>query len=149
VLFHVTANAEWSNLPLSGLFVQMLRRIVALSAGIQGVEGEAPLAPIETLDGFGRLGPAPPAAAAIPAAQIEATVPSPRNPPGWYGTPGQDPSSIAYRGRSTLAAPSPRSAPRRRRPRAPHCSASAACRPSATSAPGCWPPPCCCSPPTC
>jgi hypothetical protein len=97
VLFHVTANAEWSNLPLSGLFVQMLRRIVALSAGIQGAEGEAPLAPIETLDGFGRLGPAPPAAAAIPAAQIEATVPSPRNPPGWYGTPGQDPSSIAYR----------------------------------------------------
>jgi hypothetical protein len=97
VLFHVTANAEWSNLPLSGLFVQMLRRIVALSAGIQGAEGEAPLAPIETLDGFGRLGPAPPAAAAIPAAQIEATTPSPRNPPGWYGTPGQDPSAIAYR----------------------------------------------------
>ncbi|MFC7544156.1 hypothetical protein ACFQU2_38625 [Siccirubricoccus deserti] len=73
VLFHVTANAEWSNLPLSGLFVQMLRRIVALSAGIQGAEGEAPLAPLETLDGFGRLGAAPPAAAAIPAAQIDAT----------------------------------------------------------------------------
>ena len=57
VLFHVTANAEWSNLPLSGLFVQMLRRIVALSAGVAGTEGEAPLAPVETLDGFGRLGP--------------------------------------------------------------------------------------------
>ncbi|MCL7405176.1 DUF4159 domain-containing protein [Paradonghicola geojensis] len=27
VLFHVTANAEWSNLPLSGLFVQMLERL--------------------------------------------------------------------------------------------------------------------------
>ena len=26
VLFHVTANADWSNLPLSGLFVEMLRR---------------------------------------------------------------------------------------------------------------------------
>ncbi len=97
VLFHVTANAEWSNLPLSGLFVQMLRRIVALSAGISGSEGEAPLAPIETLDGFGRLGPAPPAAAAIPATQIEATTPSPRHPPGWYGTPGSDPSAVAYR----------------------------------------------------
>ena len=33
VLFHVTANADWSNLPLSGLFVDMLRRLVALSAG--------------------------------------------------------------------------------------------------------------------
>ena len=97
VLFHVTANAEWSNLPLSGLFVQMLRRIVALSAGIAGAEGEAPLAPLETLDGFGRLGPAPPAAAAVPAAQIEATLPSPRHPPGWYGTPGQDAASLAYR----------------------------------------------------
>ena len=28
VLFHVTANAEWSNLPISGLFVQMLDRLV-------------------------------------------------------------------------------------------------------------------------
>ena len=31
VLFHVTADTTWSNLPLSGLFVDMLRRIVALS----------------------------------------------------------------------------------------------------------------------
>ena len=29
VLFHVTADTTWSNLPLSGLFVDMLRRIVA------------------------------------------------------------------------------------------------------------------------
>ncbi len=27
VLFHVTANAEWSSLPLSGLFVEMLERL--------------------------------------------------------------------------------------------------------------------------
>ena len=33
VLFHVTANAEWSNLPLSGLFVDMLRRLTRLGAG--------------------------------------------------------------------------------------------------------------------
>jgi len=32
VLFHVTANAEWSTLPLSGLFVQMMERL-AVSAG--------------------------------------------------------------------------------------------------------------------
>ena len=31
ILFHVTANSDWSNLPLSGLFVEMLRRISALS----------------------------------------------------------------------------------------------------------------------
>ncbi len=89
VLFHVTANADWSNLPLSGLFVDMLRRLVALSAGVQGNEGEAPLAPLEILDGFGRLGAAPPAAAPIPANRVEETAASPRHPPGWYGSPGQ------------------------------------------------------------
>ena len=31
VLFHVTANAEWSSLPLSGLFVQMLERMAVAS----------------------------------------------------------------------------------------------------------------------
>ena len=34
VLVHTTANADWSNLALSGLFVQMLRRIVAMSQGV-------------------------------------------------------------------------------------------------------------------
>lgn len=88
VLFHVTANADWSNLPLSGIFVDMLRRLVALSAGVQGAEGEAPLAPLELLDGFGQLGAPTPAAAPIPANQVEETVASPRHPPGWYGSPG-------------------------------------------------------------
>ena len=69
VLFHVTANADWSDLPLSGLFVDMLRRLVALSAGVAAGEDAdgPPLAPAETLDGFGQLGPPPPAAAALPA----------------------------------------------------------------------------------
>lgn len=113
VLFHVTANAEWSDLPLSGLFVQMLRRVVGLSAGIQGNEGEAPLAPLETLDGFGRLGPATPAAAPLPAARIEETPPSPQHPPGWYGQRGQDASQAAYRRALNLggAVPPPRAAP--------------------------------------
>ena len=34
ILFHVTANSDWSNLPLSGLFVEMLRRISALGTGV-------------------------------------------------------------------------------------------------------------------
>jgi len=33
VLFHVTADAEWSSLPLSGLFVEMLGRLMALAPG--------------------------------------------------------------------------------------------------------------------
>ena len=55
VLFHVTANADWSNLPLSGLFVDMLRRLVALSAGVATTADTTVLAPAETLDGFGLL----------------------------------------------------------------------------------------------
>ncbi|MBR0653439.1 hypothetical protein GXW78_27600, partial [Roseomonas terrae] len=89
VLFHVTANAEWSNLPLSGLFVDMLRRLVALSSGVQGSDGEAPLAPLEILDGFGRLGAPSPAAAPLPANRVEETAASPRHPPGWYGSAGR------------------------------------------------------------
>jgi hypothetical protein len=58
-LFHVTANAEWSSLPLSGLFVQMLERLSISSASSS--DTHAVLAgrvwmPERVLDGFGRLG---------------------------------------------------------------------------------------------
>ncbi len=58
VLFHVTANAEWSTLPLSGLFVQMLERLAVSSAvaapdaaDLEGTVWE----PLRLLDGFGQL----------------------------------------------------------------------------------------------
>jgi hypothetical protein len=87
VLFHVTANADWSDLPLSGLFVDMLRRLVALANGVAGDEqaGGAVLAPVETLDGFGQLGAPPPAAAALTGAELAAAAASPKHPPGLYG----------------------------------------------------------------
>jgi hypothetical protein len=86
VLFHVTGNADWSDLPLSGLFVDMLRRLVALAAGVAGdAGGNVPLAPVETLDGFGQLAPPPIAAAALTASEIAGAVASPRHPPGLYG----------------------------------------------------------------
>ncbi len=58
VLFHVTANAEWSSLPLSGLFVQMLERLAVSSAvalpDLAEMEGTT-WQPIQVLDGFGQL----------------------------------------------------------------------------------------------
>jgi hypothetical protein len=58
VLFHVTANAEWSSLPLSGLFVSMLERLAVSSSAAQpkaeDLEGTT-WTPVEVLDGFGRL----------------------------------------------------------------------------------------------
>ena len=58
VLFHVTANAEWSNLPLSGLFVRMLERLAVSS--ITATPEASELAgttwqPAKVLDGFGQL----------------------------------------------------------------------------------------------
>ena len=37
----MTADTTWSNLPLSGLFVDMLRRIVALAGAPDDVGAEA------------------------------------------------------------------------------------------------------------
>jgi hypothetical protein len=86
VLFHVTANADWSDLPLSGLFVEMLRRLVALSAGVAGAApGNPTLAPASTLDGFGQMVDPPSTAAALPADAVAATPASPHHPPGLYG----------------------------------------------------------------
>jgi uncharacterized protein DUF4159/aerotolerance regulator-like protein len=103
VLFHVTANSDWSNLPLSGLFVEMLRRAITLGPSQIGAEsGEdgasieaaaAPasttaLAPIQTLDGFGQLVPPPLRAAPIAPDKLDTTVPGPDHPPGYYGPSG-------------------------------------------------------------
>ena len=49
VLFHVTANAEWSTLPLSGLFVQMLERL-AVSSTPDAVTAEDLAGTVWTVD---------------------------------------------------------------------------------------------------
>ncbi len=87
VLFHTTANADWSNLALSGLFIDMLRRLVRLSAGVAGSAGNTPLAPAETLDAFGVLSPPPASAIPLAANAFATTQVSPRHPPGLYGPP--------------------------------------------------------------
>ncbi len=111
VLFHITANSDWSNLPLSGLFVEMLRRIATLgvSGGIAvgGAETMAApaarsastpetaevLAPTQVLDGFGTLRPPTPTAQAIPARNIDTATPSLDHPPGYYG-PAASPRAL-------------------------------------------------------
>jgi hypothetical protein len=108
VLFHVTANSDWSNLPLSGLFVEMLRRVTTLGklAGRRGGEAnvnatgtqesqraDMVLSPFQVLDGFGLLRPPPPTAQPIAAKDIATVQPSPDNPPGYYG-PQDAPSAL-------------------------------------------------------
>ncbi len=86
VLFHTSANAGWSTLPLSGVFVQMLERITLMSRAAVAHAGSAPLAPLEVLDGFGRLGPPPASAHSIDSLAFTETAAGPLHPPGFYGS---------------------------------------------------------------
>ncbi|MEM7444280.1 MAG: DUF4159 domain-containing protein [Pseudomonadota bacterium] len=85
ILVHTTAGPDWSNLPLSGLFVDMLRRIVALSAGVAEDTQSVALRPISVLDGFGRLNDAGGTAMPIGAGDFADTLAAPGHPPGVYG----------------------------------------------------------------
>jgi hypothetical protein len=95
VLFHVTADTTWSNLPISGLFVDMLRKIVDLSttlakpATINAAESQKAesVPPASILDGFGVLGAPPPTAKPVPVNFTGAA--SAEHPPGFYGPPDQ------------------------------------------------------------
>ncbi|WP_182085458.1 DUF4159 domain-containing protein [Aureimonas sp. ME7] len=89
VLFHTTAEATWSNLPISGAFVDMLRRIVTLSRGAVdtgGMAGEASLAPYRTMDGNARLLQPGPEIQPLVIRGGQSPAPSVQNPPGLYGT---------------------------------------------------------------
>jgi hypothetical protein len=101
VFFHVTANSDWSNLPLSGLFVEMLRRITSLgrlgggkdALAAEGRDTEAAataevLSPLQVLDGFGLLKNPPPTTQGIAASKIAEARPNAENPPGYYGPAG-------------------------------------------------------------
>ena len=89
ILFHVPADTSWSNLPLSGTFVEMLKRIVAFSSGAGGATRNAdasqPVAPYRLLDGYGRF-VTPDAEARPLSGDIAAIAPGIQHPPGLYGT---------------------------------------------------------------
>ncbi len=95
VLFHVTADTRWSDLPLSGAFVEMLKRIVSLSGSVATADPNAPgsgragarevVPPTRILDGFGVFGPPPPNARPVPVGFTGRG--SAENPPGFYGPP--------------------------------------------------------------
>jgi hypothetical protein len=123
VLFHVTANSDWSNLPMSGLFVDMLRRIATLgrAGGVVGGVAVADtkakdadaapdqqnvLAPAELLDGFGILKNPPPTASPVTLAEIGVIEPSREHPPGYYG-PGSARRALNVIGAKTELKPLP------------------------------------------
>ena len=87
-LFHIAPDATWSNLPITGSFVDMLTALVRLSGNagaIAAAQGEtvAILPPLKVLDAKGSL--VPPAANAEPVAANEPLI-TYNHPPGLYGT---------------------------------------------------------------
>src|SRR6516164_4265030 len=102
-LFHVSADMRWSDLPMSGTFVEMLRRIVDISgytltpgAQLATEAGKETLAPLHTLDGFGAFAPPPSTAKPLQADYRDRATPD--HPPGFYG-PAEGPLAV-----NTLAA---------------------------------------------
>ncbi len=98
VLFHTSANTSWTNLPLSGIFVQMLQRLAALAPGISRSGLDAPaarimsaspamLAPNQTLNGYGELTKPPLGTKPLDFKLAAKTTPGPLHPPGFYGPP--------------------------------------------------------------
>lgn len=85
ILVHTTAAPEWSNLSLSGLFVEMLRRTVSLAAGIAATDSTTMLEPLRALTFNGQLGAMGPAARPLAANAFTRTVPGPLHPAGFYG----------------------------------------------------------------
>ncbi|MEM1100031.1 MAG: DUF4159 domain-containing protein [Pseudomonadota bacterium] len=90
ILVHVTANAEWSSLPLSGLFVEMLERLaissrppVPTAEDLAGTIWQ----PESRLTGFGEIEPAG-VTAGIEGALLATATPGPELPPGLYS--GED-----------------------------------------------------------
>lgn len=90
VMVHTTASPDWSNLPLSGVYVQVLRRLV-------GIAGSAPdsllditnaLEPLRVMDGYGRLIEPDSNVQIIAAQDFASTKPSSKTPPGIYGQSG-------------------------------------------------------------
>ena len=93
VLFHVTGDTRWSDLPLSGTFVDMLKRIVSLASATnvaalgnaKAKEAREALPPTRVLDGFGTF--VAPASTARPVPADFSGSATADHPPGFYGPP--------------------------------------------------------------
>ncbi|MCO6393364.1 DUF4159 domain-containing protein [Aliihoeflea aestuarii] len=86
-LFHVAPQATWSNLPISGTFVELLRRLVQLSrnqgaAATTGAD-QTSLPPYRLIAADGGLVPPTPDARPLVGTDAPVTI---ENPPGLYGS---------------------------------------------------------------
>lgn len=89
VLFHVTATPAWSDLPLSEIFIEMLRRVTfksAIGPKPHAADAGRRASPFRVLDGYGSLRQP---SRDLPSSTLSeiAAGPAPGRPPGLYGAP--------------------------------------------------------------
>ncbi|WP_300395500.1 DUF4159 domain-containing protein [Henriciella sp.] len=87
ILFHVTAGPDWSDLPYSGTFVEMLRRAIAAGRGEAVSDSEGTYSPDIVLNGYGRLVTPDSNATPVAASDFAGIEPSESHPPGLYRGP--------------------------------------------------------------
>lgn len=86
VLFHTSPNTSWSNLPISGVFVEMMQRLTALGRGVKNAGETPPLQPYRIMDAFGQLSEPAANVQPIDAAAVDTELVSEQHPPGIYGS---------------------------------------------------------------
>ena len=83
ILVHTTANTSWTSLPLSGLFVDLLRRILALATGTGGTSTGL-LRVDQMLDAHGRLIEPDQDIRRVPGSEFGSLIAGPAAPPGLW-----------------------------------------------------------------
>lgn len=112
VLFHVTANPDWSTLPMSGLFVEMLERAISYSRAEAATlpdhadTGDTYLYIEKVINGFGELEAAKGTFDPIAFENLANWIPGAATPPGIYQRPAMV-RALNLTNRSTRLAPLP------------------------------------------
>jgi hypothetical protein len=90
VLVHTSATPQWSDLAVSGLYVEILRRLVSISGSAMSQVSSTGgfLDPLVVLDGFGAVHEPSGSVRPVAATDFGKTVPAPDHPPGIYGRSG-------------------------------------------------------------
>jgi hypothetical protein len=83
ILIHSTADPAWTDLPLSGLYVDMLRRLTALGRGDER-SAAGSFRPLSVLTGAGILAAPPPGIETLAAAAFAGVHASAATPPGFW-----------------------------------------------------------------
>ncbi len=86
ILFHIAANHQWSNLILSGLFVEMLQRLIWSSQGVIAANAQEGFSLYEMLNGFGQLQTPPTYVKNATYEDLQTHRAGPYYPPGYYGS---------------------------------------------------------------